>query len=400
MASTPSKVRAVARSSEERVLAPHRIHVPDSVLEETRRRIQEVRWDAVPPGDATRYGVSIQDIRRVLDHWAGDYSWRDWEARLNAVPHFTATVDGIEQHFWHIKGEGRDAIPLLLLHGWPGAAVEFWELIGPLTRPAQHGRPDARAFDVVIAELPGFGFSGKPVEPGWGLSRTADALHEVMNGVLGYASYCVHGEDWGSLIAARMASRHASEIAAFHITMPYAEPYGDIPRDPDWDAHMYDVTGYDHVQAQIPDALTVGMVDSPLALTAWVIEKFTAWSDLRGSVVDTYGLDHLVTVLHFYWLTSSIVSSTRLYREVALEGPPTSGPPQIPVPAGVAVFPKEPFGAPREWLEAIYDIRRYTVFEFGGHFAALERPDDVLNEIREFFPAFYGQPGEGSPDAL
>jgi pimeloyl-ACP methyl ester carboxylesterase len=197
----------------------------------------------------------------------------------------------------------------------------------------------------------------------------------------------VHGEDWGSMVAARMARRHPNEIAALQITMPFTMPHGEFAPAPEWEARLYDVTGYDHMQAQVPDALTIGMVDSPLGLAAWVLEKFSAWSDNDGTLNSAFELDSLVTNLHFYWLNSSIMSATRIYREVALEADDVIGPPRINVPTSLSVFPKEPFSSPREWLEDVYDIRGYTVHESGGHFAALEQPDAVLAEIREFFPS-------------
>jgi microsomal epoxide hydrolase len=372
---------------------PYEIHVAQQTLEETRDRLRSIRWSATLAGNRGRYGVSLPELRKILDFWAEDYSWRTWEQKLNAQPHFLATVDRVELHFWRIAGAKPDSIPLLLLHGWPGSAVEFWNLIGPLTDPVAYGAPDAPSFDVVIAELPGFGFSGKPVEPGWGPTRMADALHTLMHEVLGYPRYAVHGEDWGSIIGARIARRHTEEVAALQITMPYADPHGEFASTPErieWEGRMYAALGYDHVQSQVPDALTLGMVDSPLALAAWVLEKFWAWSDNKGTLSSTFDLDILVTNLNFYWLTSSIITSTRIYRESALEGGDVMGPPRIPVPAGIAVFPKEPFGAPREWLDGVYDIRRYNTFNSGGHFAALEQPETVLSEIREFFPTFIG----------
>lgn len=372
------------------MLRPHQIQVPDEIIQETRHRLSSIRWSATLPSDLERYGASIAELRSILDFWADEYSWRDWELKLNAHPHFLAPIDGVDLHFWHVRGKKENSIPLLLLHGWPGSAVEFWNLIGPLTDPGSHDASSAPSFDVVIAELPGFGFSGKPSEPGWGPKRMAEALHELMHHTLGYPRYAIHGEDWGTIIAARIARCHPEQVAALHITMPYAEPHGDMAPDPDWERRISAIAGYSHVQSQVPDALTLGMVDSPLALTAWVLEKFLAWSDNDGTLSSVFDPDLLVTNLHFYWLNSSIITATRIYRESVLEGGEVIGPPQIPVPTAVALFPKEPFASPREWLEGVYNIQRYTAFDSGGHFAALERPNDLLLDIREFFPTFIG----------
>lgn len=373
------------------VITPYKIDVPEDIIRQTRERLRNIKWPDVPFDDSARYGASFPYLKSVLSYWAEEYSWRAWEDKLNSHPHFLTEVDGLDLHFWHVRGTKPGSIPLLLLHGWPGSPIEFWDLIGPLTDPAAHGSPDAPSFDVIVAELPGFGFSGKPTEAGWGPTRIANALHELMHGVLGYSSYAVHGEDWGTLIGARIARLHPENVAALHITMPYTGPHSDFVPTPEWGAHMYGLTGYLHVQSLVPDALTVGMADSPLGLAAWVLEKFDAWSDSKDDLESVFPRDLLVTNLHFYWLTGSIVSSTRLYRESALEGGEVIGLPQIPVPTGLAVFPGEPFASPREWLEGVYTIERYTEFESGGHFAALEKPEMVLNEIRAFFPTYFGE---------
>ncbi|HWI70976.1 MAG TPA: epoxide hydrolase [Baekduia sp.] len=373
------------------MVEPHQIAIPEETLKATRERLRGIRWPDARGADRERYGASVPELRGILEYWAEEYSWRAWEEKLNSRPHFLTTIDGVALHFWHIRAAKPNAIPLLLLHGWPGSAVEFWELIGPLTDPEAHGAPAAPAFDVVIAELPGFGFGGKPTEPGWGPTRMAEALHTLMHESLGYTRYAVHGEDWGAVVAAKIARRHPDAVAALHVTMPFSLPYGEFAPAPEWDAHMYSVSGYSHAQSQVPDALTLGMADSPLALAAWVLEKFVAWSDNDGTLA-AFNRDVLVTNLNFYWLTSSIVSATRIYRESALEPEPIMAPPQIPVPAGIAVFPKEPFASPREWLEGVYDVQRYRTFESGGHFAALEQPEVVLSELRAFFPTYIGGP--------
>ncbi|YCK79637.1 epoxide hydrolase (plasmid) [Arthrobacter sp. D3-18] len=373
------------------MITPYKIDIPEDLIRQTRERVRQTRWPVIPQGESTRYGASIPYLKNMLSFWAEEYSWRAWEQKLNSRPHFLTEIDGVDIHFWHIRGAKPGSVPLLLLHGWPGSPIEYWDLIGPLTDPAAHGAPDAPSFDVVIAELPGFGFSGKPVDAGWGPERMANALHELMHDVLEYPTYAVHGEDWGTLIGARIARLHPNEVAALHITMPFTGPYGDFVPTPEWGGRMYEATGYLHVQSLVPDALTLGMADSPLGLAAWVLEKFSAWSDSSGDLDAAFSRDILLTNLHFYWLTGSIVSSTRLYRESALEGGDVIGPPQIPVPTAVAAFPAEPFASPREWLEGVYNIARYSEFESGGHFAALEKPEIVLDEIRAFFPAYFGE---------
>lgn len=381
---------------------PHRIQVAQERLDFARDRIRSIDWRSVLDGDRDRYGASVNDIRTVLEHWAGTYSWREWEQQFNSQPHFLHNIDGLDLHFWHVRSMSENAIPLVLIHGWPSSAFEYWNLIGPLTDPAAHGQPHGPAFDVILVELPGFGFSGKP-EPGWAVTRTADAFHELVHDVLGYDRYVVHGGDWGTVVGAGMARRHPDAVAALQVTMPYVPPYGEFAPNPEWDARIHDIGGDSCVQNQIPDALTMGMVDSPLALTAWVLERFAAWSDREGSVTSAFSLDALVTNLHFYWVSSSIMSATRFYREAALEGAAANdlpreetiglptieaiGLPRIDVPTGIVALASEPFASPREWLEGVYDVRRYSSFDKGGHFAALEVPDILLSEIRAFFPS-------------
>ncbi|MBT2266038.1 epoxide hydrolase [Rhodococcus enclensis] len=342
-----------------------------------------------------------------MEYWSDGYDWRNWERQLNSRPHFIHTVDGLDLHFWHVRGVSSGSIPIVLIHGWPSSAFDFWELLGPLTDPAAHGAADETSFDVIVIELPGFGFSGKPTEPGWGVTRTADAFHALVHDILGYDRYMVHGEDWGTVVGAGMARRHPESVTALQIAMPYVPPYGEFAPDPEWDARLHDLGGDSCVQNQIPDALTMGMVDSPLALTAWVLERFAAWSDNDGSVTSALSLDALVTNLHFYWVTSSIMSAARFYREAALEGAEASehnatgaigapvieaiGLPKLNVPTGVIALPSEPFLSPRPWIEGVYNLQRYSTFERGGHFAAFEEPDIVLSEIRAFFSDYVEQ---------
>jgi microsomal epoxide hydrolase len=370
------------------VVTPFQIAVSDESIDDLRERIRRVDWARLPFSDGERYGASVPLLRRVLEHWGGAYSWRDWEAKLNSNPQFTSSVDGLDLHFWHVRGANPDSIPLLLIHGWPGSAVEYWDLLGPLTDPAAHGDPDAPSFDVVLVELPGFGFSAQPSEPGWGPNRIADAFDALM-GELGYPQYAVHGGDWGTLLGARMARRHPEHVSALQISMPFTGPYGDFVPTPEWGGAMYEATGYLHLQGLIPDAVTVGATDSPLALAAWVIEKFEAWSDSGERLEDTFSLDVLATNLSFYWFPASIVSATRIYREATLEGGDIVGPPQIGVPTSVLVFPKEPYQSPRAWLEGVYRIERYSEFDSGGHFHSLEKPAETLAEIRAFFPKYF-----------
>jgi epoxide hydrolase len=379
-----------ADSPDRRSVTPYEIHVPDSVLEETRARLRATRWADAVPGDPWRYGASIPYLRDLITYWTDEYDWRKAEHRLNSFPNFVTTVDGLDLHFWHVRGAKANSIPLLLLHGWPGSVVEFLDLIGPLTDPASHGAPEGASFDLIVPEIPGFGFGGKPSEPGWGVTRMAHAFDTLMHDVLGYDHYTIQGGDWGTLLGARAARYHPDHVAALHINMPFTPPYGDHIPSPEWQAHFQQLTGYLHVQSLIPDAFTLGLADSPLGTAAWIIEKFAAWSDNDGDLDQVFSKDTLLTNIQFYWATKSIVSATRIYREAALEDEDLVGPPRIAVPTGVAVFPKEPYRVPRQWLDGVYTIEHWREFDSGGHFAPLERPDDLLHEIRTFLPTRFG----------
>ncbi|HLR97764.1 MAG TPA: epoxide hydrolase, partial [Jiangellaceae bacterium] len=207
------------------MVVPYEISVAEDVLIDTRERIRATRWAEPVAGDEWRYGASIPYLKDLLDYWAESYDWRTWEAKLNSQPHFMTTVDGLDLHFWHVRGKKENSIPLLLLHGWPGSVIEYFDLLGPLTDPAAHGQPDQPSFDVVLAELPGFGFGGKPAEEGWGPTRMANALDALMREKLGYEHYGIHGGDWGTLLGAKIARLHAGPVAALQVSMPMSQPH-------------------------------------------------------------------------------------------------------------------------------------------------------------------------------
>lgn len=368
---------------------PHQIHVPDAVLEDLRSRLERTRWPQQFPDAGWDYGANLEYVRELCEYWRTGYDWRQHEGHLNRHPGFLCEVDGVDLHFWHIKGQGPAPFPLLLIHGWPGSIFEFYFVIDRLTNPAAHGGKAEDAFDLVIPALPGFGFGGKPRERGWGISRIAAAFDTLMTSELGYPRYGVQGGDWGGIISAKMASAHAANIAGAHLNFVIAPPPAQ-PTEEDRaamaarDAFQAGETGYSNVQGTKPDSLTLAQSDSPAGLAAWVVEKFHSWGDHPANLEATFPKDVLLTNLMFYWAPESAASSARIYYE-ARRDPGAFMYPKVEVPTGVAVFPKEPWRVPRNWAEQRFNITRWTELPKGGHFAALEQPGLLSQEIGEFF---------------
>ena len=368
---------------------PFSIDVPRAVLDDLKRRLEQTRWPAPIPGAGWEYGADVAYVRELCDYWRTTYDWRKHEAELNRYPQFLCEVDGVDIQFWHVKGKGPRSFPLLLIHGWPGSMVEFQRLLGPLTDPASHGGDGADAFDVVVPSLPGFGWSGKPRERGWGISRIAAAFDTLMSRALGYGRYGVQGGDWGGIIAAKMGSAHADHVSAIHLNfvigMPPAEmSEADQAFAAKRAAFRDQETGYSNVQGTKPDSLTVGQTDSPAGLAAWVTEKFRTWGDCGGNVETGFSKDTLLTNLMFYWAPNSVASAARIYYEAGRD-PGDFRYPKVDVPTGVANFPAEPWQAPRHWVESRFNIQRWTQMSHGGHFAALEQPDLLMGDVRAFF---------------
>lgn len=365
-------------------MQPYRIHVPDAVLADLRERLDRTRWPDVPMERGWTAGAGLDDIRALCSYWRDEYDWRRAEARLNAIPQFLVNVDGVDLHFLHVRSKSPGAIPLLLLHGWPGSVVEFLDLIAPLTEPGDAS--DGPAFDVVIPSLPGFGFSGKPRDSGWHADRCARAFNTLMTQILGYSTYGIQGGDWGSIIGARMAHAFGASIRGLHLNMPFAYPPDSAtPEAKAFAGRLDQVTGYLHLQNTRPDAIGVGLSDSPAGLAAWVLEKFYSWSDCGGRVLEHFSKDTLLTNLMFYWAPNSAASAARIYFESASLQPPLFLLPRISVPTGIADFPREPYRAPRVWLEERYNIVSWTTMPSGGHFPALEEPDLLVGDVRRFF---------------
>ena len=378
----------------ERRREPFVVAVPDDQLADLRARLRATRWPDALPGAGWDHGTDLGYLQELCASWADDFDWRQAEARLNAWPQFRTVVDGTQLHHLHVRSPHPGALPLLLTHGWPGSVVEFLGLIGPLTDPPAYGGDAADAFDVVVPSLPGYGWSGPTREAGWDVRRVARALATLMAD-LGYERYGAQGGDWGGIATAHLGVLDAAHLVGVHLNMANARrPPGsddatltaDEQRDLAEMRHFRErETGYQAIQGTKPQTLAYALNDSPAGLAGWVVEKFRTWSDCGGDVESVISRDDLLTNLTVYWVTRTAGSSARLYYETLSTGLPVMPTERVEVPTGIARFPREIYRPPRRWVEEAFDVRRWTVMPRGGHFAALEQPELLVDDVRAFF---------------
>ena len=373
-------------------LRPYRIDVPDAVLDDLRRRLTETRWPDGETVDDWSQGAPLTWIQDMCQYWANGYDWRARESRLNRFDQYITALDGLDIHLVHQRSPHPEARPLIITHGWPGSIVEFHKVIEPLTDPTQHGGDAADAFHVICPTLPGFGFSGKPTTPGWGVEKIADAW-AVLMARLGYGSYFAQGGDWGSAVTRAIGAQDPQHCAAIHVTLAM----GTRPRlegDPSPEeqramkgAEYYQAwdSGYSKQQATRPQTVGYGLADSPSGQAAWILEKFWAWTDCDGHPENVLDRNELLDNVMFYWATNSAASSARIYWQSFGKARAT----QLTIPVGVAVYPKEIVPPVRAWMEADYpNIVHWSEQPRGGHFAAFEQPDLFVADIRSCFRQF------------
>ncbi|HEX6567881.1 MAG TPA: epoxide hydrolase [Acidimicrobiales bacterium] len=378
-------------------VTPFRIEVPEADLQDLRERLRRTRWPERETVEDWSQGVPLAYVRELCRYWAETYDWRATEARLNALPQFRTEIDGLGIHFVHVRSPHRDALPLVVTHGWPGSVVEFLKVLGPLTDPTAHGGDAADAFHIVCPSLPGYGFSDKPAQPGWGVERIASAWARLM-ARLGYDRYGAQGGDWGTSVTTSIAQQDPGHVVGIHLNPPIAAPdpatvddLTDAERDAlaalehaeAWES------GYAAQQSTRPQTLGYALVDSPAGLCAWIVEKFRAWTDCGGHPENALTRDEMLDDVTIYWLSGTAASSARLYwesfRQVS-EWFTRSTTDTVGVPTGCSIFPKEVPRPSRRWAARRYtDIRHWNELDRGGHFAAFEQPGLFVDEVRSFF---------------
>ena len=372
---------------------PFRIEVPDAVLDRIRARVADYVWHEMPDDGGWAYGANLDYMKALCAYWLSGFDWRAQEAELNRFPHFTAPVEGIDLHFIHERGSGPAPLPLLISHGWPGSVAEFVEVIEPLAHPERFGGDERDAFDVVAPSLPGFGFSGRPARP-MGPRRMAGLFARLMTGVLGYGGYVAQGGDWGGAISSWLGYEHGPACRAIHVNiMTMRTP--DPPRGAEeeaWAARFEREQaleeGYRVQQATRPQTLSYAMMDSPVGVAAWIVEKFHAWSDLEaGGLESVYTRDELLTNVMIYLVTGTFNTASWIYYGRREEGGRVLSPEgrRVEVPTGCALFPAEFLAwPPRSYVERLYNVTRWTEMPRGGHFAAMEQPGLLVEDLRAF----------------
>ena len=372
-----------------------KIQVDDSILLDLKERLGRTRFPDQIAGAGWDYGTDLPYLKELVEYWRTRYDWRAQERKLNRFDHFKINIDGLDIHFIHQRSKHRDALPLTLIHGWPGSFVEFTKIIGPLTDPVTHGGKAEDAFHVVVPSLPGFGFSDKPGGKGFNYARMAQTIAKLMER-LEYQRYGAQGGDWGASISSWLGRNDAEHCLGIHLNFVSArapggsaDPYlglspEEVKRVRERRQFRKDDHGYSQIQGTKPQTLGYGLNDSPAGLAAWIIEKFRTWSDCQGDVESRFTKDELLTNIMTYWVTHSITSSTRIYFENR-HSPIPGLRSRVEVPVGCAIFPREIVYAPRQWLEKRYNVTQWTEMPRGGHFAAMEEPELLVEDIRKFF---------------
>ena len=371
-------------------IQPFRIAIADADLDDLRRRLKATRWPDREIVDDWTQGTPLAYLQEVCAHWADGFDWRAWEAKLNSWPQFVTEIDGLPIHFFHVRSPHENARPLVITHGWPGSQVEFHKIIEPLTNPTAHGGRPEDAFHVVAPSLPGYGFSGKPTAPGWNIKKIAEAWSQLM-ARLGYARYFAQGGDWGSAVTGTIGAIDPEHCAGIHLNMVTVRPKEIKPEELTRAEaaalqslkHYQNVdSAYARQQATRPQSLAYGLADSPAGQCGWIMEKFWAWTDCDGHPENVLTRDEMLADIAIYWLTNSAGSSARLYWHSfgQLEQP------QVDIPMGGAIYPKEIFRASRRWAEERFsNIVHWSEQPKGGHFAAFEQPEAFVADLRECF---------------
>jgi pimeloyl-ACP methyl ester carboxylesterase len=390
-------------AAEETTIRSFHIDVPEDDLAELRRRIAATRWPSKELVADRSQGVQLGPLQELARYWATDYDWRKAEAKLNALPQFTTEIDGVDIHFIHVKSAREDALPLIMTHGWPGSVIELLEAVGPLTDPTAHGGTAEDAFDLVLPSLPGYGFSGEPTELGWDVGRTGQAWAKLMRR-LGYTRYVAQGGDVGAGVTDAMGRQAPEGLVGIHMNLLVTALGAPQPADTDEERAAADAittfrtsgSGYFLEQATRPQTIGYAVLDSPVALAAWMLDHDTdAYYKISRAFVDGQPVgnltrDHVLDNITLYWLTGTGASAARSYWEsygaAAVATAAGQAPPEVSVPVGFTTFPGEIWRTPRSWVEKSYpNVIYFNEVDNGGHFAAWEEPELFGEEVRAAF---------------
>jgi pimeloyl-ACP methyl ester carboxylesterase len=375
-------------------ITPFTVDIADAALHDLQQRLANTRWPEQETSGDWNQGVPLDYTRELADYWTSTYDWRRFEKKLNSWPQFKTSIDGIDIHFIHRRSPHKDALPLIISHGWPGSVAEFHKVIDALADPTAHGGNAQDAFHIVAPSLPGYGFSGKPANVGTSVEKIGLMWGQLM-ARLGYGRYVAQGGDWGSLITQSMGQTQTEHCAGIHVNMPIVAPDPDTMDNltpleqsalegmafySDWDS------GYSKQQSTRPQTQGYGLADSPVGQMAWIIEKFYAWTDCEKDGIkhpeNILSKDELLDNVMLYWLNNCAASSARLYWEsfnhINLD--------PVDIPVGCSIFPKEIFRSSRRWAEKRFsNLIHWNELERGGHFAALEQPAAFVAEVRTCF---------------
>jgi pimeloyl-ACP methyl ester carboxylesterase len=369
------------------------LRIPDAAIADLRTRLGLTRFPDAAPGEPWAYGSSVDYVRDLVAYWKDVFDWRAQEAALNVFPQFKVPLHDIDLHYLHVPGVGPNPYPLLLMHGWPGSIFEFLDIIPRLTDPARFSGDPRDAFTVIAPSLPGYGLSFRHGQKRFTLPDIADCLHNLMTEVLGFKKFAAQGGDWGAGTASLIGQKYPSSVCGIHLNLLFA-PRDKVTGTSESEKRygeqlaywLREETGYQQIQGTKPQTLAFGLTDSPAGLAAWIAEKFRTWSDNDGLPESAISRDRMLANIALYWFTAAIGSSFWPYYGRLHEGWPISPDRPVTVPTGYAAFPKEIIVPPRALAEKTYtNIERWTVMKKGGHFAAMEQPAALADEIQQFF---------------
>jgi len=373
---------------------PFVIAVPEALLNDLQQRLGLTRWPDEIPGSGWHYGASLAYVKELVHYWQHQYDWRAQERLLNGFPQYRVQLEDITLHYIHQPGVGPAPMPLLLSHGWPGSIYEFVHIIGPLTDPARYGGDPRDAFTVVAPSLPGYGFSHVPNQRRLNIEEIAALFQRLMTEVLGLARFGAQGGDWGAFITGRLGYTYPQNLIGIHLNMVPVAPHPSERADlsaaeaafiTESEAWRAEETGYQWIQGTKPQTLAYALNDSPAGLAAWIVEKFYSWTDSHGDIESRVSKDALLTNIMLYWVTQTVNSSFWLYYQMRHHPWRLGRGERITVPTAVAAFPSEIIRPPREWAARVCNLQRWTPMVAGGHFAALEEPQALVEDIRAFY---------------